>query len=85
MTNDRTKQPTMGGSIEPPFLLPEEDQTGQTDRQRTVTTKSLWTPHVRAPWRPWASSRMAYLLSRSLGVGARIIRRRNALASICHC
>ena len=23
----------MGGSIEPPFLIPEEDQTGRTDRQ----------------------------------------------------
>ena len=34
---------------------------------------------------PCASSSMAYHRSRSLGVGARIIRRRKALASICHC
>ena len=34
---------------------------------------------------PWASSSMAYHLSRSRGVGARIIRRRKSWASICHC
>ena len=32
---------------------------------------------------PWASSSMAYHLFRSLGVGARIIRRRKSLAFIC--
>ena len=31
------------------------------------------------------SSRMAYHLSRSRGVGARIIRRRKSLTPICHC
>ena len=34
---------------------------------------------------PWASNRMAYHRSRSLGVGAKIIRRRKSLTSICHC
>ena len=34
---------------------------------------------------PWASNRMAYHLSRSRGVGERIIRRCKSLASICHC
>ena len=40
---------------------------------------------VPAAVQPCASSKMAYHRSRSLGVGARIIRRRKALASICHC
>ena len=40
---------------------------------------------VAAAVQPCASSKMAYQRSRSLGVGARIIRRRKALASICHC
>ena len=35
--------------------------------------------------KPWAISRMAYHLSRSRGVGARIIRRRRSLTPICHC
>ena len=35
----------MGGSIEPPFLLAEEDQTGRTDRQSTLLT-SL---HTKGP------------------------------------
>ena len=39
---------------------------------------------VAAAVESWASSSMAYHRSRSLGVGARIIRRRKALASICH-
>ena len=34
---------------------------------------------------PWAGSKMAYHRSRSLGVGARIIRRRRSLTLICHC
>ena len=34
---------------------------------------------------PWASSQTAYHRSRGVGVGARIIRRRKALASISHC
>ena len=36
ITDDRTKRPTMGGSFEPPFLLPQEDRTGLTDRQSTL-------------------------------------------------
>ena len=40
---------------------------------------------VAAAVHPWASSSMAYHLSRSRGVGARIIRRRKSGAFICHC
>ena len=40
---------------------------------------------VAAAVQPWASSQTAYHRSRPRGVGARIIRRRKALASISHC
>ena len=40
---------------------------------------------VAAALQPWASNKMAYHRSRSRGVGARIIRRRKSLTSICHC
>ena len=40
---------------------------------------------VAAAVQPCVSNKMAYHRSRSRGVGARIIRRRKALASICHC
>ena len=37
ITDHRAKRPTMGGSIEPPFLLPQEDRTaGQTARHSTL-------------------------------------------------
>ena len=40
---------------------------------------------VAAAVRPWAKSSIAYHLSRSRGVGARIILRRRSLTPICHC
>ena len=40
---------------------------------------------VAAAVQPWASSSIAYHLSRSLGVGAKIIRRRRSLVPISHC
>ena len=36
MTDDRANPPTMGGSNEPPYLLPKQDRTGRTDRQNTL-------------------------------------------------
>ena len=58
----------------------------KADAQRPIVWGSRSSASaVAAAVKPWASSRMAYHLSRSRGVGAKITRRRKSLTPICHC
>ena len=62
---------------------------GPPSRKADAHRPMVWGSRSKAsataePVQPWASNRRAYHLSRSRGVGDRIIRRRKSLASICH-
>ena len=78
--------PLSGG--EPPVCSKIKAE-GPPSRKADAHRPMVWGSRSKAsataePVQPWASNRRAYHLSRSRGVGDRIIRRRKSLASICH-